>query len=232
MVLDRYLVAKGLMGTLEIVFDQPLGHLSIEGIAVGTHVAQLEKFPLDGAIEPFVHGIVFGRSRTRMVMRQRKFCSCLPEIFCKLAAIVRLEILDLRIKQVIDPLQEISRMVRPVPRIHPRKGDFRVDVDPREDISLESGRMPHDGVECHEKSRTLLLLELRDAFFGLVLLTFLGKLLVLRRMEIQLMLFDHSLDFPRRDGRAIFLPVQNPELHLAPADVGATQTQDAELFNS
>lgn len=63
MVLDRYLVAKGLVGMLEIVFNQPVGHPLVEGVAIGCHVAHLDEFPLHRAIDSLIHRIVLGRPR-------------------------------------------------------------------------------------------------------------------------------------------------------------------------
>lgn len=72
MVLDRHLVAKSLMGTVKIVFNEPLGESSVEDFAVGRHVAHLDEFFLKSPVEPLIKGIVSRSFGAGEVMRQRE----------------------------------------------------------------------------------------------------------------------------------------------------------------
>ena len=72
MVLDRYRIAKGLVGTFEVVFDKPVSELAIENIAVRCHVPQGNELILEGAVEPLIEGIVGGSLGTGEILRQRK----------------------------------------------------------------------------------------------------------------------------------------------------------------
>ena len=58
MVLDRYRIAKGLVGSPEIVFDEPLSEALVESIAIRDKVPELEKFAIKSAIEAFIKRIV------------------------------------------------------------------------------------------------------------------------------------------------------------------------------
>ena len=51
-------------------------------------------------------------------------------------------------------------------------------------------------------------------------------------MEVEPMFFDDPLDLPRGDGDAVFLRVENHELHLAVSDVRPPQTEDAKLLHT
>ena len=64
MVLDWYRIAKGLVGSLEIVFNKPLGDLAVEDITVGCQVPHGNELILDGPVEPFFTWIVGGRFGT------------------------------------------------------------------------------------------------------------------------------------------------------------------------
>jgi len=60
MVLDRYLVAKGLMGPFEVVFNKPIGKAFVELLAIRYGIAHSNEFILDRTIETFIKGIVCG----------------------------------------------------------------------------------------------------------------------------------------------------------------------------
>ena len=58
MVLDRYLIAKGLVGSFEVVFNEPLGEFAIEYDTVCGHITQRNKFILKRPVESFIEGVV------------------------------------------------------------------------------------------------------------------------------------------------------------------------------
>ena len=60
MVLDRYRVAKGLVGSLEVVFDDPVSEMAIEHGTIARHVSQSNKLILKGSVESLVERIVGG----------------------------------------------------------------------------------------------------------------------------------------------------------------------------
>ena len=57
MVLDRCPIAKRLVGTFEVVFNEPVGKLRIEAGAVCSHIAQRSKLIRERAVEPFRLGV-------------------------------------------------------------------------------------------------------------------------------------------------------------------------------
>ena len=58
MVLDQYRVAKGLVGSLEVIFDESLNELPVEPLTVRSHVPHRNEFVVEGAIEAFIHQVV------------------------------------------------------------------------------------------------------------------------------------------------------------------------------
>jgi len=107
MVLDRYLIAKGLVGSFEVVFDKPLGKLAIEHSTVCRHVAELDELFIKGSVEAFINGIVGGCFDARKVALDFEVGERLSEGAGKLASVVSREVLDPGIKEVVDPPQKV-----------------------------------------------------------------------------------------------------------------------------
>ena len=110
MILDRYLVAKGLVGTGKIVLNKPWRQPPIEGLAVRCQIPQGDEFILQGAVEPFIKRIVSRGLEPGMVMREMEPVGSFPEVLCEFGPIVRLEIFNLGVEEVMDAFQEISGM--------------------------------------------------------------------------------------------------------------------------
>ena len=123
-------------------------------------------------------------------------------------------------------------MSRVLGRVHPGESDLRMGIDAGQDVAPRSAHGAYYGVERHEESGVLFFLEFSDAPFGLVGSAFSAQEFRLLRMEVERMFFDDPLDLPRGDGDAVFLAVENHELHLAVSHVRPPQTEDAELLHT
>jgi len=80
MILDRHLIAKGLMGSLEVVLNQPLGKPLVEDATIRSHIAQGNKFIIEGAVESLVKGIVGGSMRSGEILRNDQSGCRLPKM--------------------------------------------------------------------------------------------------------------------------------------------------------
>ena len=115
---DRGQITKGLVGSQEVVFDEPLGELQVEQHRVIGHVAEAQEFVLEGPVETLVHGIVLRRLRSGPIMLQTERCAGGIEMPVELASVVRLDVLDLAVEKDMKPPEEISCAGGAVGRIH------------------------------------------------------------------------------------------------------------------
>lgn len=196
MVFDRRLIAKGLMGSFEVVFNKPFGELLVEDLAVRCHASHLDELLIESPVEPFIKGIVGRSPRTGEIMGEMEDVRGLTEVLRELRTVVGLDILDSSVKQVMEPFQEVGGVGRVMGRIHSGEGDLGMSVDAGEDIPFHAIHIPDDGVHRHEKSFALLFLELGNALLGLIGPAFLPQQEVPLRMKVEVVFFDHSLDLP------------------------------------
>lgn len=70
MVLDRYRIAKGLVGSFEVVLDEPLGDLAVKDGTVRGEVPELQELAVERPIEPFIEGVVGGGLEAGVPVRQ------------------------------------------------------------------------------------------------------------------------------------------------------------------
>jgi hypothetical protein len=66
--IDGWQVAQSLMGSSEIVFDEPFCQAPVELCGIGSHVAEVGKFILESSVESLVNRIVFRGLNPRPVM--------------------------------------------------------------------------------------------------------------------------------------------------------------------
>ncbi|KKW45057.1 MAG: hypothetical protein UY96_C0033G0005 [Parcubacteria group bacterium GW2011_GWB1_56_8] len=148
----------------------------------------------------------------------------------ELAAVVPGNVLDLPVKEIVEPPQEVRGVPGALRGIHPGKGNLGMGIDAREDVALGASPVPDDGIEGHEEAGARLAPELGNALFGLVALAFLAQFLVLRRMEVEPVLLNHPLDLPGRECLAVRVPVEHLELLFAVAEMPSAQSKNAELL--
>ena len=96
MILDRHLIAKGLMGTSEVVFDEPVREPAIEIPALSSHIPHDNKLIIESLIETFIKGVVSRCLGARKVVGQLELCRSQLELFGEFAAVVSLDILNSR----------------------------------------------------------------------------------------------------------------------------------------
>ena len=89
-------VAEGLVRSAEIVLHQPLGQIAIEGHGISSHISEVYEFILEGTVEPFVDGIVFGGFDSRPVMLKLELLAGGLKVPVELRAIIGLYIFDFR----------------------------------------------------------------------------------------------------------------------------------------
>ena len=129
MVLDRYLVAKGLVGSFEVVLNKPLGQFPIEGLAVGRHIPHLDKLFIKCAVEPLLKRVVCRGPRAGEVVRKLKRDCGVMEVLRELAPVVGLEVLNLPLKKIVEPAEKISGMRRTMADVHAGKCDLGMGID-------------------------------------------------------------------------------------------------------
>jgi hypothetical protein len=95
--IDRREVAERLMGSPEIVLDEPLGEPPVEQLRVVRHIAEGEEFVLECAVETFVHRVVLGGFDTGPVMRKTHLLTGIVEVQAEFAPVISLNIIDLSI---------------------------------------------------------------------------------------------------------------------------------------
>jgi hypothetical protein len=71
------------------------------------------------------------------------------KVSMKLAAVIRLDVIDLAIEQIIEPLKEVLGRSRAVGFIHSRKSDFGMAVDRGEDVAFLSIPITDDCVHTN-----------------------------------------------------------------------------------
>ena len=173
MVLDRYRIAKGLVGPREIVFDKPISEVRVEAGAIRCHVPECNELILKRAVEPLLKGIVRRRLGTGEVVGQRQRCCRRAEVPRKLAAVVRLDVFNASLKKVVDAAEEVRGMAGTMTRIHTRKSDLGVGINAGQDIAFYSSNVPYHRIQRHKEVGSLFFLELGNAFFDLIVFSFL-----------------------------------------------------------
>jgi len=116
--------------------------------------------------------------------------------------------------------------------IHPGKGDLRVGIDAGHNVPFRSHPVADDSIQRNKEPRPLLLLQLCNALFRLILPAFLAELLGCGGVEVEPVLFNHALDLPGRDRGMMLIFIQLLQFHLAIADMCSPETQDAKLFET
>ena len=84
MKIDRGHVIKGLMRSLEVVLNEPLGYIVIEPLTVHGEISQLDELFPQSAIESLIHRIVGWCSGTNEVVRKLQVFSRMMRMFTRI----------------------------------------------------------------------------------------------------------------------------------------------------
>jgi len=193
----------------EIVFNEPFGQLLIEYITIGSVVAKSDELFLERAVESLIERIVGWRLGTRKVVWKMKILHGVSEVLGKLRSVVSLDVLHLSFEQVMHPSKEVSGMFGMFGLIHSGKCDFGIDINGSENVSAHTSSQHRDPIKRNQESFPSLPLELGDASSRLIMPP--SGLLAMNslRMIIQIVFFNNSLNFPRRNRFSILLLVEN-----------------------
>ena len=165
-------------------------------------------------------------------MRQPKFFRGTLEFLGKLASIVRLNIFNVSVKEVMDTAQEISGMFGVLSWIHPRKSNLGMGVYACYDIPLEAGPMPHHHITGNKEACSCFFFEFRNALFRLIAPAFFSERFSFLWMEIEGVFFNHPLDFPGRDVFLMFFLIEPLQFLFAPAEMLPPERKNAEFFQA
>jgi hypothetical protein len=225
---QRSAVPERLMGTNGIVPHQPFSEFLIENTYVGGVVSEVQKFFLQGSVEPFIPWIILGCSRTTPPMREPKLFQFSLEVFAKFAAVVGMDMDDVAFQQVVKTLEEVLGTRRSVGRIHPRVSDSRVLVHRRQNVAFLVVAAQDDAAEVEEEAGTGVLEQVGDPFLGLSLPS---TRIPLLWSTLQPVGFDDPLDIPLRHRFAVCPCIQDPGLGLAVSGVVFPQRKNSIFLN-
>ncbi len=100
-------IPQGLVGSFEVVLDEPFGQVAIEEVRVRGEIAQLYKLFFQRAVEAFVGGIVLGGMDARDVLPNTQFPTRVCKRSFELRSVVMAHVLDLGLAQVVQTPEEV-----------------------------------------------------------------------------------------------------------------------------
>jgi len=224
------------MGSSEIVFDQPLGQLPVKYLRVAVVVSQGNKFFPQRAVKSLIVGIVFGCPHSRVVLFNLQFLASGLEILFKLRAVVVADARDFAVQQIVEPQQEVRAIFGTFVFVHPGVSHFAIFIHGRKDISLDIVPVDHNGIQTNDVTRLLFVpfkgiqFEFGDALLFLPALAFAGDFSGLNEIVIELVGFNHALDFPGGDFFVVSVFVDFGNLHLAVTDAGFAELDNPLFF--
>lgn len=224
------------MRPVEIVFNEPLGQFLVKNRQVGREIAQLDEFFLERAIESLVVRIVFGSSHSRIVLLDLEPLASGPEILLKLGAVVMAHSGNLAVEKKIQPQEKILSILRTFVFVHPGVSHFAILVDGGENISFKIVPMNGDGIKTNDIAGflfspvELIQLKLGDSFLSSCSLLSFLEFFGLLGIVVQLVGFNHSLDFPSGDFLLVLILIDPGQLLFAVANVLFSQLDDTLLF--
>lgn len=98
---DGWQVSQGLVRPAEVVLNEPLGQVPIEGHRIVRHLPHGQEFVLECAVEPFIDSVVLGRLDPRPVVLKTERLTGRVEVPVELAAIVGLDIFDVAVQEEV-----------------------------------------------------------------------------------------------------------------------------------
>lgn len=233
MEVKRGRIAKGLVWPPGIVFHEPFGKLLVKYFCVSGHVPHLDEFFFERSIEPFVVRIVFWGFHSGMVVGNPEARERLIKVLLELRPIVSLDVFNLSVKEIMQPVQEVSRRAGTVGRVHTGKGQFGIFVDGSHDVALPALVVSDHRIEAQEESSDLFPLQFRNLLsFDRALPFFVDPSLFLR-VVVESTFLNNTLYLPRTHTSILRMPlsVQNQEFHLAIADMFFSEMYDPFVLN-
>lgn len=80
----------------------------------------------------------------------------------ELTAIVSLDVFNPAVKEMVEPVHEVSRRHGAVGRIHASKCQFGVLVDGGHNIPFLASVVPNHGIQAHQEAPYLFVFQIRD----------------------------------------------------------------------
>ena len=107
-ILDRRQFVQRKMRPGKVVFNQPLAQVFVKNISIRSEIAHLNKFFLESAIESFINGVILRCFVSGEVVLKIEIFNRLTKIFGEFRTIVRVDINNFVVEQVIKTIKKIS----------------------------------------------------------------------------------------------------------------------------